>query len=50
MGMTRPVHLLPRGAEVEDIVSVVAIAVVDAREIESATATPAIAESVALAD
>jgi malate dehydrogenase (oxaloacetate-decarboxylating)(NADP+) len=50
MGMTRPVHLLPRGAEVEDIVSVVAIAVVDAREMESATRTPAITESVALAD
>jgi len=34
MGMTRPVHLLPRGAEVEEIVNVVAIAVVDARESE----------------
>ena len=32
MGMSRPVHLLARGAEVEEIVNVVAIAVVDARE------------------
>ncbi len=32
MGMARPVHLLARGAEVEEIVNVVAIAVVDARE------------------
>jgi malate dehydrogenase (oxaloacetate-decarboxylating)(NADP+) len=31
MGMNRPVHLLPRGAEVEEIVKIVAIAVVDAR-------------------
>ena len=34
MGMARPVHLLARGAEVEEIVNVVAIAVVDARESE----------------
>jgi malate dehydrogenase (oxaloacetate-decarboxylating)(NADP+) len=32
MGMNRPVHLLPRGAEAEEIVKIVAIAVVDARE------------------
>jgi malate dehydrogenase (oxaloacetate-decarboxylating)(NADP+) len=32
MGMARPVHLLPRGAEVELIVKVAAIAVVDAQE------------------
>jgi malate dehydrogenase (oxaloacetate-decarboxylating)(NADP+) len=38
MGMSRPVHLLARGAEVEEIVNVVAIAVVDARETELATA------------
>jgi len=37
MGMTRPVHLVARGAEVEEIVSAVAIAVVDARESELAT-------------
>jgi malate dehydrogenase (oxaloacetate-decarboxylating)(NADP+) len=34
MGMARPVHLLPRGAEVELIVKVTAIAVVDAQETE----------------
>jgi len=48
MGMTKPVHLLPRGAEVEEIVNVVAIAVVDAREAESSnTAEP---KAVAQAD
>ena len=50
MGMTRPVHLLARGAEVEEIVNVVAIAVVDARESEPVAATPAISEPVAQAD
>jgi len=35
MGMTRPVHLLPRGAEVEEIVKVAAIAVVEAQETKS---------------
>ena len=39
MGMARPVHLLARGAEVEDIVNIVAIAVIDAREGEPAAAT-----------
>jgi hypothetical protein len=34
MGMARPVHLLPRDAEVELIVKVAAIAVVDAQETE----------------
>lgn len=48
MGMSKPVHLLPRGAEVEEIVNVAAIAVVDAQEIELATpaqlsAEPAVA-------
>jgi malate dehydrogenase (oxaloacetate-decarboxylating)(NADP+) len=38
MGMSRPVHLLARGAEVEEIVNIAALAVVDAQEIESATA------------
>ena len=37
MGMSKPVHLLPRGAEVEEIVNIAAIAVVDAQE----TAQPA---------
>jgi malate dehydrogenase (oxaloacetate-decarboxylating)(NADP+) len=32
MGMSRPVHLLARGAEVEEIVNLTAIAVVDAQE------------------
>ncbi len=50
MGMSRPVHLLARGAEVEEIVNVVAIAVVDARESEPATATPEITKSIAEAD
>ena len=34
MGMSKPVHLLPRGAEVEEIVHIAAIAVIDAQEIE----------------
>ena len=34
MGMGRPVHVLQRGCEVEDIVKVAAIAVVDAQEAE----------------
>jgi malate dehydrogenase (oxaloacetate-decarboxylating)(NADP+) len=50
MGMSRPVHLLARGAEVEEIVNVVAIAVVDAREREATSATPEITESLAQAD
>jgi malate dehydrogenase (oxaloacetate-decarboxylating)(NADP+) len=50
MGMARPVHLLARGAEVEEIVNVVAIAVVDAREAELPTVTPEIEKSIAQAD
>jgi malate dehydrogenase (oxaloacetate-decarboxylating)(NADP+) len=38
MGMSKPVHLLARGAQVEEIVNVTAIAVVDAQE--SATGVP----------
>jgi malate dehydrogenase (oxaloacetate-decarboxylating)(NADP+) len=38
MGMSKPVHLLARGAEVEEIVNVTAIAVVDAQE--STTTVP----------
>jgi len=34
MGMSKPVHLLARGAEVEEIVNITAIAVVDAQEME----------------
>jgi len=50
MGMTRPVHLLARGAEVEEIVNVVAIAVVDARESEPGAANQERTNSVAKAD
>jgi malate dehydrogenase (oxaloacetate-decarboxylating)(NADP+) len=35
MGMSKPVHLLSRGALVEEIVNVTAIAVVDAQETAS---------------
>ncbi|HVO64691.1 MAG TPA: NADP-dependent malic enzyme [Terriglobales bacterium] len=35
MGMSKPVYLLQRGAEVEDVVHITAIAVVDAQETES---------------
>ena len=34
MGMSKPVHLVQRGADVEEIVNAAAIAVVDAQEIE----------------
>ena len=34
MGMSKPVHVLQRGAEVNDIVNIAAIAVVDAQERE----------------
>jgi len=50
MGMNRPVHLLARGAEVEEIVNVVAIAVVDARESDPNSAWPEVAGSLAQAD
>ena len=43
MGMSKPVHLLSRGAEVEEIVNVTAIAVVDAQE-NAVEAQPAKAE------
>jgi malate dehydrogenase (oxaloacetate-decarboxylating)(NADP+) len=32
MGMSKPVHVLQRGATVEDIINMAAIAVVDAQE------------------
>ncbi len=38
MGMARPVHLLQRGAEVEEIVDIATIAVVDAQDIAVSTA------------
>ncbi len=48
MGMSKPVHLVPRGSEVEEIVNIAAMAVVDAQEIEHSewpvdvTKTPAV--------
>ena len=50
MGMNRPVHLLPRGAEAEEIVKIVAIAVVDARESELPAMTRDMSKSLVLAD
>ena len=38
MGMSKPVHVLHRGAEVEEIVNIAALAVVDAQDIEAAAA------------
>jgi malate dehydrogenase (oxaloacetate-decarboxylating)(NADP+) len=40
MGMSKPVHLVARGAEVEEIVSTAAIAVVDAQELEVSVSSP----------
>src|ERR1700687_3293930 len=40
MGMSEPVHLVHRGAEVEEIVSTAAIAVVDAQELEVSVPSP----------
>ncbi len=50
MGMARPVHLLARGAEVEEIVNMVAIAVVDAPGGQLPTVKPEIEQSIAPAD
>ena len=36
MGMSKPVHVLQHGCEVEEIVNIAAIAVVDAQETEAA--------------
>jgi malate dehydrogenase (oxaloacetate-decarboxylating)(NADP+) len=33
MGLSRPVHVLQRGAEVNDIVNIAAVAVVDAQDV-----------------
>ncbi len=40
MGLSKPVHVLQRGAEVNDIVNVTAIAVVDAQELKTQTRDP----------
>lgn len=47
MGMSKPVHLLPRGAEVEEIVRTAAIAVVDAQENEMPPVDAEMADSAA---
>jgi hypothetical protein len=45
MGMSRPVHVLQRGAQVNDIVNIAAIAVVDAQD-ESLTRPVAMVDNV----
>lgn len=50
MGMSRPVHVLARGAQVEEIVNVAALAVVDAQEIELAGAAQKLVRSAAAAE
>ncbi len=40
MGMSKPVHVLQRGAEVEEIVNIAALAVVDAQELVASTRRP----------
>jgi malate dehydrogenase (oxaloacetate-decarboxylating)(NADP+) len=47
MGMSKPVHLLPRGAEVEEIVNVPAIAVVDAQGTDQFAPKPEFTNAVA---
>jgi malate dehydrogenase (oxaloacetate-decarboxylating)(NADP+) len=41
MGMSKPVHVLQRGCEVEDIVKMAAIAVVDAQKVSDRTSSRA---------
>lgn len=48
MGMSKPVHLLPRGAKVEEIVRTAAIAVVDAQEDETPSVDAEMADAKAL--
>jgi malate dehydrogenase (oxaloacetate-decarboxylating)(NADP+) len=48
MGMSKPVHLLPRGASVEEIVRTTAIAVVDAQENETPSVDAEMADVSAL--
>jgi malate dehydrogenase (oxaloacetate-decarboxylating)(NADP+) len=51
MGMSKPVHLLARGAEVEEIVNMAAIAVIDAQELErSEWLATEVSKPVAVAD
>ena len=48
MGMSKPVHLLPRGADVEEIVRTAAMAVVDAQENETPSVDAEMADVTAL--
>ena len=48
MGMSKPVHVLQRGCQVEDIVNIAAVAVVDAQEAE--TRGPFVKRNAAAAD
>ncbi|HLI63582.1 MAG TPA: NADP-dependent malic enzyme [Terriglobales bacterium] len=48
-GMAKPVHLVQRGAEVEDVINIATIAVVDAQEI-AASQNPHLATATASAD
>jgi malate dehydrogenase (oxaloacetate-decarboxylating)(NADP+) len=50
MGMSKPVHVLPRGAEVEDIVNLTAIAVVEAQSKTSSFVEEKLTEVAATAD
>jgi malate dehydrogenase (oxaloacetate-decarboxylating)(NADP+) len=42
VGMRRPVHVLERGADVQDIVNMAAVAVIDAQERARSGSTPAV--------
>jgi malate dehydrogenase (oxaloacetate-decarboxylating)(NADP+) len=50
MGMNKPVHVLQRGAEVDDIVNIAAVAVVDAQEAASRGPVPLRVSAAAAAD
>jgi malate dehydrogenase (oxaloacetate-decarboxylating)(NADP+) len=50
MGMSKPVHVLPRGAEVEEIVNLTAIAVVEAQSKTSSAVEERLTEVAATAD
>jgi malate dehydrogenase (oxaloacetate-decarboxylating)(NADP+) len=50
MGMSKPVHVLPRGAEVEDIVNLTAIAVVEAQSKTGTVVEEKLTEVAATAD
>ena len=43
MGMSKPVYVLPRGSEEEDVVNITAIAVVDAQEVSHPVSAPELA-------